>query len=449
MDIRRKVNVPKWPLNGVISSSGELVELPIPTANVELNFDEISEEEQTIHSEFFDGRQSKTPDRYLKIRNHIIESWLKSKPVYLNKTSVRKGLKNCGDVNCIGRIHSYLECIGVINFGCEQALYNNLNKTHLLTYKTAENPTVFTTDKADMRLRKRRIRDTTGEWVDLKVFEGKTIENTSRCDLETKPKIMNVSRKSYDPFKLVPCLSFTDEKKAPFKVEFNNIALIVMDVHAHISKTEVIGMLGGIYNENDAQLEIVMAVPCRSMSTCMQCEMDPVSQTQASEEIYSKCLKVVGWYHSHPTFSPNPSIRDIETQIKFQEWFSKLGGGQFVGVIVSPYNRLSTGNESEIQCLTISQDICPQLNCNIPYQFDYQVVYSIWDDDLVNKFQVLAEQYSTCNNQVTLSGLYKQSTGISYLQKMLESIKQYISDAEKKEEILNMTFNIFHEKNTM
>lgn len=42
----------------------------------------------------------------------------KCKPGYLNKTCVRPGLKNCGDVNCIGRIHTYLECIGAINFGC-------------------------------------------------------------------------------------------------------------------------------------------------------------------------------------------------------------------------------------------------------------------------------------------------------------------------------------------
>lgn len=42
----------------------------------------------------------------------------KFKPNYLNKTSVRAGLKNCGDVNGIGRIHSYLEQLGAINFGC-------------------------------------------------------------------------------------------------------------------------------------------------------------------------------------------------------------------------------------------------------------------------------------------------------------------------------------------
>ena len=43
-----------------------------------------------------------------------------------------------------------------------------------------------------------------------------------------------------------------------------------------------------------------------------------VSQTEASEEINRQGLQVVGWYHSHPTFPPNPSVRDIETQHSFQ-----------------------------------------------------------------------------------------------------------------------------------
>ena len=39
-----------------------------------------------------------------------------------------------------------------------------------------------------------------------------------------------------------------------------------------------------------------------------------VSQTEAKERIASMNMQVVGWYHSHPTFEPNPSVRDIETQ---------------------------------------------------------------------------------------------------------------------------------------
>lgn len=55
--------------------------------------------------------------RYLKIRNHMITMWKQQKPLHLSKTSSRNGLKNCGDVNCIGRVHSFLEQIGAINYG--------------------------------------------------------------------------------------------------------------------------------------------------------------------------------------------------------------------------------------------------------------------------------------------------------------------------------------------
>ena len=46
-----------------------------------------------------------------------------------------------------------------------------------------------------------------------------------------------------------------------------------MDVHAHVAKTEVIGMLGGQFS--DGRLCITMSIPCNSTNTGMQCEMDP------------------------------------------------------------------------------------------------------------------------------------------------------------------------------
>ena len=63
--------------------------------------------------------------------------------------------------------------------------------------------------------------------------------------------------------------------QAPFQVEIHCSALIVMDIHSHISKTEVIGMLGGKFCEEQGKLTITMATPCNSISTGMQCEMDP------------------------------------------------------------------------------------------------------------------------------------------------------------------------------
>ncbi|KAF4070882.1 hypothetical protein AMELA_G00278540 [Ameiurus melas] len=115
--------VEKSPLEDT-EDQDEEEELKPPEQEVTLDTSTVTEEEKQAIPEFFEGRLSKTPERYLKIRNYILDQWEKSKPKYLNKTSVRPGLKNCGDVNCIGRIHTYLELIGAINFNCEQAIYN-------------------------------------------------------------------------------------------------------------------------------------------------------------------------------------------------------------------------------------------------------------------------------------------------------------------------------------
>lgn len=112
-----------------------------------------------------------------------------------------------------------------------------------------------------------------------------------------------------------------------------------MEFHAHLAYTEIIGLLGGrFYKDEEGQnkLKVEYVFPCRSTSTGIQvisyfnskkeqylnkykkCEMDPVSEMAARELFEQKGLDVVGWYHSHPTFEPQPSIRDIENQTSYQ-----------------------------------------------------------------------------------------------------------------------------------
>lgn len=38
------------------------------------------------------------------------------KPRYVSISQARKGLRDCGDVTPMSRIHKYLECKGIINF---------------------------------------------------------------------------------------------------------------------------------------------------------------------------------------------------------------------------------------------------------------------------------------------------------------------------------------------
>ncbi|NWU77675.1 MYSM1 deubiquitinase, partial [Onychorhynchus coronatus] len=149
----------------------EAEELKPPDQEVEVDRSIILEEEKQAIPEFFEGRQAKTPERYLKIRNYILDQWERCKPKYLNKTSVRPGLKNCGDVNCIGRIHTYLELIGAINFGCEQAVYNRpqaADRTRSREGKDTVEAYQLAQRLQSMRTRRRRVRDPWGNWCDAK-----------------------------------------------------------------------------------------------------------------------------------------------------------------------------------------------------------------------------------------------------------------------------------------
>ncbi|KAL8590434.1 hypothetical protein ACOMHN_011647 [Nucella lapillus] len=421
-------------VNGVTASTGEIFEFPIPIEDRELEVESITDEEKNVHSEFFDGRPLKTPERYLKIRNYILDCWKKSRPGYLNKTSVRPGLKNCGDVNCIGRIHAYLECIGAINFGCEQASYNNPGRVMAALPRQRphgkEQHRVVSMAKLDsVQPRRRRIRDASGLWVDEKELEGKTIEHKPAEEDPSRPKRGRHRKIVYDPFRLVPCQTFSQDKQAPFSVSVSSTALAVMDIHSHISRTEVIGMLGGQFHPTSACLTVSMAVPCKSISTGMQCEMDPVSQTQASEQIEDVGMVVVGWYHSHPTFAPSPSVRDIETQQKFQHWFSR-GGSHFVGIIISPYSPHNASVVSDVRCLTISQELAREYLCNLPYQFDYSVVQLDNMREILGPASELAERYAQYSSRVGLSSVYRSSLRITCLSKMLQSVKHRLELSE-------------------
>ena len=136
----------------------------------------IQDVEKEHNMEFFMGRALKTPERYMKIRNYILDMWEKIKPNFLFKTAVRGGLRNCGDVNSIGRVHAFLEDIGAINEGCldrpvprvrEQGEVTNVKENiHMESWVNS------------LRPRKKRQRNMDGDWVDPGRAEGMTIQVT-------------------------------------------------------------------------------------------------------------------------------------------------------------------------------------------------------------------------------------------------------------------------------
>ena len=65
------------------------------------------------------------------------------------------------------------------------------------------------------------------------------------------------NKPSYDPFLLVPCRKFPTRSAVPFDVLIQSETLVVMDTHAHMSTTEVIGLLGGTYSHDSRMLKVI------------------------------------------------------------------------------------------------------------------------------------------------------------------------------------------------
>lgn len=75
-------------------------------------------------------------------------------------------------------------------------------------------------------------------------------EKPSKRPRSTRKKV------SYNPFLLVPCQKFPSSSAYPFSVIFQSDALVVIDVHCHLSTTEVIGLLGGTYSVTERVLKV-------------------------------------------------------------------------------------------------------------------------------------------------------------------------------------------------
>lgn len=102
--------VTRW--RGVKSGRGSL---EIPAYASWLDWESPTEVEKRTLPEFFDDRShSKTPETYLRWRNHIIQRWRESAPKGITFTQIRREL--AGDASAQLRLFEFLEHWGLINF---------------------------------------------------------------------------------------------------------------------------------------------------------------------------------------------------------------------------------------------------------------------------------------------------------------------------------------------
>ncbi|KAI8883154.1 hypothetical protein K501DRAFT_333501 [Backusella circina FSU 941] len=404
----------------------------------------VSEDEKKNNMEWFLGRQAKTPERYMRIRNHILDCWKSTRPYYLTKTAGRKNLSNCGDVNAVGRVHAYLENIGAINVNCPQQPPRPVKRTYNedgTKRKSKKAPGYYWAD-----VDSEEDTDTAGYFKTEFQRNGKRPKRTVNRP-ETFYSDANDFGFSNDPFRLVPVGYYPHESKAPFSVEIDSDAMLVMEFHSHLAYTEIIGLLGGTFETNEEngtrKLKVEYVFPCRSTSTGTQCEMDPVSEMAAREVFEKRGLNVVGWYHSHPTFEPDPSIRDIENQASYQGLFrDEVSGDEpFIGVIVTPYNLKIGSERSQSQVIHISKRWNTNKSYRLPFACFQQirqnskVSVEIWDI-----FLNLLKEYKSYEHKIDMALFFGQK---SRLDKLIQSLKVHLfMDPESSELFLNSVRNM-------
>lgn len=322
----------------------------IPTVEMRLDPNYISDLEKFMHAEFFVGRPTKTPERFLKIRNHIVNMWLQSK-TYISKTAARHGLKKCGDVNCISRIHLLLEQLAAINFECPEVDYIRPLKVVYEMFQTnirnrgSGGPQSYRIEKTH----RSRNRSNNEEFpVNDGNYTISHIEGVPRPDLGVVPSPSQAEQKdsminriksrtmSRTQFELVKCQRFSKDNEAPFKVTISLSCLLCLHLHALSSHLEIMGFLGGHISKNSGRdkLALTRYKPCRtSNQTPINCEMCPISQVQQSLNLIEEGYDLLGWFHSHPLFPPIPSRTDLKTQTEMQMQFSS--NNPFIGFILS------------------------------------------------------------------------------------------------------------------
>ncbi|XP_063614660.1 MPN domain-containing protein-like [Penaeus indicus] len=126
----------------------------------------------------------------------------------------------------------------------------------------------------------------------------------------------------------------------PFTVTMSSSAMAMIDIHAHLTTSEVVGYLAGQWDVTNHNLIVSHAMPVR-------CRLGDGEKGRAVEQaLYAEMeklnLSLVGWYHTHPFSPPLPSLRDIDSQLEYEMKMKGSNDASYtpcIGIIVSPYVR--------------------------------------------------------------------------------------------------------------
>eukprot|EP00075_Anas_platyrhynchos_P038810 XP_027328063.1 MPN domain-containing protein isoform X2 [Anas platyrhynchos] len=250
---------------------------------------------------------------------------------------------------------------------------------------------------------------------------GKKPENKAQvpvryCTLGTRDTGRN-------PQTLVEVMPFAAINKfQPFNVAISSNVLLLLDFHSHLTRSEVVGYLGGRWDTNTQLLTVLRAFPCRSRLG--DAEVGSIVEEEICQSLLLQGLSLVGWYHSHP-FSPAlPSLHDIDAQMNYQLKLQGSGNGfqPCLALICGPYYHGNPGVESKITPFWVMPP--PEQRPNdysIPMEVEVTHIQDgFLTNDVLQEMTLLVEFYKGAPDLVKFQELWSQDQ--TYLDKLKGSL---------------------------
>nr|SVE85984.1 EOG090X020Z [Daphnia similis]SVE86612.1 EOG090X020Z [Daphnia similis]SVE87239.1 EOG090X020Z [Daphnia similis]SVE87864.1 EOG090X020Z [Daphnia similis] len=223
-----------------------------------------------------------------------------------------------------------------------------------------------------------------------------------------------------DPNLLIETISFANiGKLQPFLISLNSAALIVMEVHCFLTRSEVVGYLAGQWDINTNTLTIKQAFPI--LNRVGESKNDHITEVKIAQSMENSGLCLVGWYHSHPLSPPAPTVQDIDSQLEHQLRLKGTGEQGYrpcVGMILSPFLRTDpnpTNSTSHLACYWV----CPPaesrpLELGRPMAMQYSVVYDTSaKEDVISKLETCVKFYQDSPDRTDFDAIWRTQDKIS------------------------------------
>ncbi|XP_065654976.1 MPN domain-containing protein isoform X3 [Hydra vulgaris] len=223
-----------------------------------------------------------------------------------------------------------------------------------------------------------------------------------------------------DTTTLVECAQFQSIGRIqPFSVSICTSALLLMDFHCHLSLSEVSGYIAGEWNISRQHVRVTDVYPCHYSSSSNSDEIEKV-ELKIRDTIKLKGLVLLGWYHSHPFFQPDPSISDINSQLEYQKILKDGHYEPCFGIIISPFE--SYKKESQFNAFWVRE---PSENSSNQYGLPLSVCFTTHQDktlsqNIINEMVALVNYYQNSDESVKLTEVW--SADVTYLEKLKHSI---------------------------